>query len=77
VTCSEFLAELDDYIDQSTSVTLRADLEEHLRGCEHCVITLHTTQKTIQVYRDTEIYELPAGLRERLQAAILAKCKDC
>ena len=77
MTCSEFLAELDDYIDQSTSVTLRADLEEHLRGCEHCVITLHTTQKTIQVYRDTEIYELPAGLRERLQAAILAKCKDC
>ena len=77
MTCSEFLAELDDYIDQSASVTLRVDLEEHLRGCEHCVITLHTTQKTIQVYRDTEIYELPAGLRERLQAAILAKCKDC
>ena len=77
MTCSEFLAELDDYIDQSTSVSLRVDLEEHLRGCEHCVITLHTTQKTIQVYRDTEIYELPAGLRERLQAAILAKCKDC
>ena len=77
MTCSEFLAELDDYIDESASVTLRADLEEHLQGCEHCVITLHTTQKTIQIYRQTEIYELPAGLRERLQAAIMAKCKDC
>ena len=77
MTCSEFLAELDDYIDESASVTLRADLEEHLKGCEHCVITLHTTQKTIQIYRQTEIYELPAGLRERLQAAIMAKCKDC
>ena len=28
MTCSEFLAELDDYIDESVSVTLRADLED-------------------------------------------------
>jgi len=77
VTCSEFLAELDDYIDESVSVALRADLEEHLKGCEHCVITLHTTRKTIEVYRTNELYELPADLRERLHAAILAKCKNC
>jgi anti-sigma factor RsiW len=77
VTCSEFLAELDDYIDASVSVTLRADLEAHLKDCEHCVITLHTTRKTIEIYRTHELYELPTGLRERLQAAILAKCKDC
>jgi len=77
VTCSEFLAELDDYIDASVSANLRADLEEHLRGCEHCEITLKTTQKTIEIYRTHEIYELPAELRERLHAAILAKCKNC
>jgi hypothetical protein len=39
------------------------------------VITMQTTQKTIEIYRNHEIYELPSGLRERLQAAILAKCK--
>lgn len=77
MTCSEFLAELDDYIDESLSGNLRADLEAHLKGCEHCVITLHTTQKTIQIYRTNELYELPADLRERLHAAILAKCKNC
>jgi anti-sigma factor RsiW len=75
VTCSEFLAELDDLIDNEVSTALRADLEEHLRECEHCEITLSTTRKTIEVYRNYEIYELPPSLRERLQAAILAKCK--
>jgi hypothetical protein len=55
--------------------TLRADLELHLRECEHCVITLNTTRKTIEIYRQHELYELPSALRERLQAAILAKCK--
>jgi len=77
VTCSEFLAQLDDLIDDKVSVRMRTDLEEHLRGCEHCVITLSTTRKTIEIYRKHVIYELPNELRERLQKAILAKCKKC
>lgn len=77
MTCSEFLAQLDDLIDDKVSVRMRTDLEEHLRGCEHCVITLSTTRKTIEIYRKHVIYELPNELRERLQKAILAKCKKC
>jgi 5S rRNA maturation endonuclease (ribonuclease M5) len=66
---------LDDMIDDTVSTRMRADLEEHLRGCEHCEVTLNTTRKTIQIYRSHEIYEMPAGLRERLHAAIMARCK--
>ena len=77
MTCSEFLAHLDDLIDNTISVPMRTGLEEHLRGCEHCVITLNTTRKTIEIYRRHAIYELPNDLRERLQQAILAKCKKC
>jgi Putative zinc-finger len=77
VTCSEFLAELDDLIDNSVTPSLRADLELHLRECDHCVITLNTTRKTIEIYRSHELYELPNELRDRLQKAILAKCKKC
>ena len=75
MTCTEFLAMLDDMIDDSVNARMRADLEEHLRGCEHCEVTLSTTRKTIQIYRSHEIYEMPAGLRERLHAAIMARCK--
>jgi anti-sigma factor RsiW len=77
VTCSEFLAQLDDLIDNEVTPALRADLEEHLHGCEHCVVTLSTTRKTIEIYRSHEIYPLPNELRDRLQKAILAKCKKC
>jgi hypothetical protein len=79
VTCSEFLAQLDDLIDNHVSVALRADLEEHLSGCEHCVVTLSTTRKTIEIYRNHEhdLYPLPDAMRERLQKAILARCKKC
>jgi hypothetical protein len=77
VTCTEFLAQLDDLLDNEVNLTLRADLDEHLRGCEHCEITLNTTRKTIQIYRSHEIYELPEGIRERLEKAILSKCRKC
>lgn len=75
MTCSEFLAMLDDLIDDAVSPELRTELQEHLQGCEHCEVTLSTTRKTIQIYRSHELYDMPAGLRERLHAAIMARCK--
>ena len=75
MTCTEFLAMLDDLIDDTVTTAMRADLQEHLRGCEHCEVTLSTTRKTIQIYRSHEIYEMPVGLRERLHKAIMERCK--
>ncbi|MBB6144926.1 anti-sigma factor RsiW [Silvibacterium bohemicum] len=77
MTCSEFLAQLDDLIDDHVTATMRADLEEHLSGCDHCVVTLSTTRKTIEIYRKHELYTLPDTMRERLQKAILDRCKKC
>jgi len=75
VTCTEFLALLDDFIDDSVSAETRAELQIHLRGCEHCEVTLNTTRKTIEIYRSHELYEMPSGLRDRLHSAIMARCK--
>ena len=75
MTCSEFIALLDDLIDDSVSIETRTELQLHLKDCEHCEVTLNTTRKTIEIYRSHEIYDLPAGLRERLHAAIMARCK--
>lgn len=75
MTCTEFLALLDDLLDESIPSTMRVELEQHLKNCEHCEVTFNTTRKTIQIYRSHEIYEMPAGLRERLHAAIMARCK--
>ncbi len=75
MTCSEFLAELGEFLDEKVAANLRVDLEAHLKSCDHCVITLETTRKTIEIYRSHEIYELPETLRERLHNAIMERCK--
>jgi anti-sigma factor RsiW len=76
VTCTEFLALLDELIDDEVSAQTRTQLQEHLHGCEHCEVTLSTTRKTIEIYRSHEVYELPNSVRERLHAAIMARCKN-
>lgn len=75
MTCTEFLALLDELIDDNVSTQMRSMLQEHLHGCEHCEVTLSTTRKTIEIYRSHEVYELPNSVRERLHTAIMARCK--
>lgn len=75
MTCTEFLALLDDLLDDTISGSVRSELQKHLKACEHCEVTFNTTRKTIEIYRSHEIYEMPPGLRERLHAAIMARCK--
>jgi anti-sigma factor RsiW len=74
VTCTEFLAILDDVIDDSIAAQTRAEIESHLRTCGHCEVVLNTTRKTIEIYQCHELYELPSDVSTRLNAAIRQRC---
>jgi hypothetical protein len=71
------MAQLDDLFGESITPDVRAQIEEHLSGCEHCLITMNTTRKTIEIYSKQELYPLPEEIRSRLQQAILSKCRKC
>jgi anti-sigma factor RsiW len=75
VKCKDFLNELTDYLDGRISESLRMELDEHLHWCHECHVVMNTTKKTIEIYRDNELYELPNDLRNRLHQAIMSKCK--
>lgn len=75
MTCKEFLAILDDVIDESIAAETRAEIEVHLRKCGHCEVVLDTMRKTIEIYRCHEIYEVPAEVSERLHGAIMERCR--
>jgi len=75
VKCNDFLKELTDYLDGTANVEVRIELEEHLQWCRECYVVMNTTKKTIEIYRDNTLYELPDTLRDKLHQAILNKCK--
>jgi hypothetical protein len=74
VTCTEFLAILDDVIDESIAAETRIEIETHLKKCGHCEVVLNTTRKTIEIYQCHEIYELPSDVSTRLHSAIKQRC---
>ena len=74
MTCTDFLKELTDYLDATIDASTQAELEDHLAWCHNCYVICNTTKKTIEIYRDSQLYELPDDLRTRLQVAILSKC---
>ena len=74
--CSEFLKELTDFLDGALDPRLQSDLEDHLTWCHDCHVVYDTTKMTIEIYRNSRLYELPEDLRSRLRSAILAKCSQ-
>ncbi len=74
MTCTDFLSQLTDYFDGHISAELLEEVRAHTASCSHCEVVLDTTRKTISVYKDHEVYEISTEFRERLHAAIMAKC---
>ena len=73
--CTEFLKELNEYLDDALDPRTRSELDDHLAWCHNCYVVCDTTKKTIQIYKNTEVYDLPDELRTRLQQAIQTKCQ--
>ena len=74
--CSDFLKELTDYLDDAMDSRTKAELEEHLQWCHNCYVVCNTTKSTIEIYRDSKLYELPDELRTRIHSAIVANCRS-
>ena len=72
--CSEFLNELTSYLDGVLDEKTKVELENHLSWCHNCYVVCDTTKKTIEIYRDSQLYELPEDLRSRLRSAIMTMC---
>jgi len=76
VTCKELLKELTDYLDGTIDDRTRSELEDHLNWCHDCFVICNTTKMTVEIYRDSRLYELPENLRTSLENAILKKCRQ-
>ena len=74
MTCTDFLARMTDYFDGEVEPELLQEITSHLCECHHCEILVDTTQKTIKVYRDHQVYELTDEVRERTVTRIMQAC---
>jgi len=66
VKCEEVWREVSNYFDGEIDPTLRAAIDEHVRGCKHCAAVLDGTRNVIQLYGDERMLEVPLGFGQRL-----------
>jgi hypothetical protein len=74
LTCKEFLAELNEYLDETADQEMRARLQTHVSECPNCFVIFDTTRKTVRVYKGVEPQEIPEDVHDRLMAAIAKRC---
>ena len=51
VTCRTLRRHLAEYLDGEAATGLCAAIEKHLQECDACHVIVHTTQRTVSLYR--------------------------
>jgi len=74
ITCADFLSQLNDYLDGEIDAIPLAELNQHVVACRPCRVLLVTTRQTIEIFRESEIYNFPFAVRSRIRSAIMDKC---
>jgi hypothetical protein len=74
MTCTDFLAKLTDFFDGTVPQNLMAEVQQHISECKHCEVVLDSTTKTINIYRDHELYDFSPELQERIHSTVMARC---
>lgn len=68
--CEDMLRMLNDYVDQEIDPAVCDQFEAHLEDCNPCQVVVDTIRKTIKLYKEGEVYEIPIVFRDRLHQTL-------
>ena len=70
MNCDDVIQELSNFLDGDLTPALVEELESHLDECHECKLVVNQTKKTIELFCDSELVELPKEVRNRLHTAL-------
>lgn len=76
MNCEELLQMLNDYVDGEIDPAVCTEFETHLQGCNPCQIVVDTIRKTITLYQNERMYELPIAFRQKMHTTLREKWKE-
>jgi len=74
--CEELLRMLNDYVDGDIDPGVCEEFQKHLDECNPCEVVVDTIRKTITLYKESGVYEIPVEFRERLHQVLRDKWKQ-
>jgi len=76
MTCKDAIGVLADFLEQSLSPELLAELERHLADCAPCRAYLETYRKTVELTGRAGHVEMPAEMKSRLRSLLLDQLRS-
>lgn len=73
ISCEDVWREISNYIDDAVDRELRQRMEEHFKGCEHCVAVLDGARNLVRLVGDDRTFEPPSGFSDRLKSVLTRK----
>lgn len=73
ISCKEFLAELNEYLDDLVDPATKQLWQAHINECPNCYVLVDTTRRTLQVYKGMQEQDLPVDVKKRLWQALERK----
>jgi len=76
ISCSDFMAEIGNYLDGDVAQEVRARLEQHLAHCQSCTVLVDSTRKTLRVVTDAGSFELADAAFAPIASKIMSAIRE-
>lgn len=76
ISCREVVQEISNFVEGEIPAELRARMEEHFRGCNHCTAILDGVKNVVGLVGDGKAFDLPSGFGDRLKARLASVAAD-
>jgi DcmR-like sensory protein/putative zinc finger protein len=68
--CEEIWLEISNYVDGEASVSLRAQMDEHLSSCKQCASVMEGTRNVVRLMGDEKVFAPPQGFSQRIYSKV-------
>jgi hypothetical protein len=75
ITCSDFMAEIGNYLEGDVASLVRQQLEEHLSHCQTCTVLVDSSRKTLRIVTDAGSFDLPEAAFKPITEQIMARIR--
>jgi predicted anti-sigma-YlaC factor YlaD len=76
ISCTDFMAEIGNYLDGEVAAEILAQIEAHLGHCRTCQIMYDSARKTVKVLTDCGSFDLSEAASRPIAANVMARIRS-
>jgi anti-sigma factor RsiW len=76
ISCSDFMADIGNYLEGDLADEVRLQLENHLAHCQICHVVVDSTRKTLKIVTDTGSFDLPDAVSRPITEKVMARIRE-